>query len=123
MVPRRAARATPGSQVLSGDEIGLRDDRGVGRTSGDDPAPGQVPPLHRPVPQPGVRRVNQVTIGALPVPHLPPGVTRVTQDRPDRVQCLRLAGAMRIAARVRGHPARDLRVVERAGDPGHAVPS
>ena len=123
MVPRRAVRPTPGGQVLSGDEIGLRDDRGVGRTGRDDPAPGQVPPLHRPVPQPGVRRADQVTVGALPVPHLPPRVTRVAQDRPHRVQCPRPAAAMRIATRVGGRRARDLRVVERAGDPGHAVPS
>ena len=61
-------------------------------------------------------------VGALPVPHLPPRVTRVTQDGPHRVQRPRLATAMRVAARVGGRRAGDRGVVEHAGDPGHAVP-
>jgi hypothetical protein len=33
------------------------------------------------VPEPGVRWVDQVTVGALPVPYLPPGVAGIAQDR------------------------------------------
>ena len=50
---RRRARAGPrgAARVLGGDEVGLADQRRVRRVPGDDPAVGQVPPLHLPVPQ------------------------------------------------------------------------
>jgi hypothetical protein len=56
------------------------------RPPGDDPAFGQVPPLHLPVPEGGVGRVGQDQLGGLPVSHLPPGVARVGQDRRHRPQ-------------------------------------
>ena len=49
----------------------LAHQRGVGRPSGDDPPGGQVPPLHLLMAQPGVGRVDQIAVGALPVPHWP----------------------------------------------------
>ena len=49
-------------------------------------AVGQVPPLHLPVPLGDVGRVGQFGVGPLPVPHLPPGVPRVAQDRGDSAQ-------------------------------------
>jgi hypothetical protein len=63
--------------VLGGDEAGFADQRRVRRFAGDDPPAGQVPPLHALVPQADVRRVGEVLVGALPVPHLVPGVPRI----------------------------------------------
>ena len=62
------------------------DQRGARGPFGDDPAVGQVPPLHALVPQAHISRISQVLVGALPVPHLAPGVARVGQDRGDRTE-------------------------------------
>jgi SWIM zinc finger len=107
---------------LGGDVIGLANDRRVGRAGGDHPPSGQVPPLHLAVAQPGVRRVDQVEVGTLPVPHLPPGIARVRQDRRDRAQRPGRAGTVRVPLGVGGRRARDPGVVQRPGDPGCAVP-
>ena len=79
------------------------------RPCGDDPAAGQVPPLHVPVPQADVRRVGQVLAGALPVPHLTAGVPRILQDGGDRAQ----------------HPSRTRAVLVpgRAAADGHGTPA
>ena len=89
---------------------------------GDDPAVGQVPPLHLPVPQRGVSGVGQVEVGPLPVPHLPAGVPGIGQDRSDCAQRPRGASAVRVAGRVGRGRARYPGVVQGAGDPGGAVP-
>jgi len=79
----------PGIGVLAGradaldrDEVLLADQRRVHRAGRDHPAVGQAPPLHLPVPQLGVGRVEQVHGRRLPVPHLQSGTARVGQDRP-----------------------------------------
>jgi hypothetical protein len=64
-------------RVLGRHDIGLADQHRSRGMPGDHPAPGQVPPLHLPVPQRDVRRAGQVETGSLPVPHLP---TRVPAD-------------------------------------------
>jgi hypothetical protein len=89
---------------------------------GDDPARRQVPPLHLRVPDSGVAGIDQVEVGALPVPHLPSGVPGIGQDRRDRPQRPPRAGAVRVASRVGGGRARDRGVVQGARDPGGAVP-
>ena len=93
-----------------------------GGMPGDDPAFGQVPPLHLPVPQGAVSRVGQVEVGALPVPHLPTGVAGVRQYRGDGAQRPRCARAVRVPARVCCGRARHPGIVQRPGDPRGAVP-
>ena len=83
---------------------------------------GQVPPLHLPVAEPGVGRVDQDRVGRLPVPHLPARVPRVGQDRGDGPQRPRRARAVRVAARVGRRRARHPGIVQGAGDPRGAVP-
>jgi len=53
---------------------------------GDDSPFGQIPPLHLPMPQPGIRRIDQDRLRRLPVPHLPPRIPGISQDRRDRPQ-------------------------------------
>jgi len=118
----RARWAARSAGILGGDVIGLADDRLVGGAGGDHPPGGQVPPLHRPVTQPRVGRVDQVGVGSLPVPHLPPGVPRVGEDRRHRAQRPRCSRAVRIPPGVGGGRARDRGVIQRPGDSGHAVP-
>jgi hypothetical protein len=65
--------------LLGRDEIGLADQRRMRRVPGDDPAIGQVPPLHLLVPERGVGRIDQVEVGALAVPHLTARVPGVGQ--------------------------------------------
>ena len=118
----RAGWAARRGHCLDSDEVGLADQRCMRWVLGDDPALGQVPPLHLLVSQPGVGRVDQVEVGALPVPHLPARVPRVRQDRrhrPVRPDC---TGPVRVPYRVSSRRARDPGVVQGAGDPGHAVP-
>jgi hypothetical protein len=74
------------------------------------------------VAQRGVAGVDQVEVGALPVPYLPPRIARVGQDRRDRPQRPRCPGAVRVPFRVGGGRARDPGIVQGAGDPGYAVP-
>ena len=83
---------------------------------------GQVPPLHLPMPEPGIAWVNQVEVGALPVPHLPARVPRVSEDRRHRPQRPRCPGPVRIPLRAGGGKAWDPGVVQRPGDPRGAVP-
>jgi len=66
--------------------------------------------------------VGQVLVGALPVPHLAPGVARVLQDRGDRAQRPPRAGAVRVPLRAGGRRVRDLGLVQRPRDPRHRVP-
>jgi len=94
----------------------------VCRPGRDDPSFGKVPPLYLPVPQSGVGRVDQVMVSALPVPHLPPGVPRISEDRRDRAQRPRCPGPVRITAGVGGGRARDPCIVQGPGDPRGAVP-
>lgn len=56
-------------------------------------------------------------VAAVPVPHLPPGVAGVGQDRRDRPQRPCLAAAVRIAPPVQRRRARHTPVIELAGDP------
>jgi hypothetical protein len=51
-------RAARRGHFLDGDEIGLADQRRMGRMPGDDPAFGQVPPLHLLVAEAGVGGVG-----------------------------------------------------------------
>jgi hypothetical protein len=46
--------------ALHGNETLLADQRRARRAGGDDPALRQIPPLHLPVPEPRVRRIDQV---------------------------------------------------------------
>ena len=103
------------ADVLGGDEVGLADQRLVRGRAGDDPPVGQVPPLHLLVPQAHVSRVGQVLVGALPVPHLVPGVPRVGQDRGDRPQRPPGSGAVRVAFRVGGRRAESVRKFVQGG--------
>jgi hypothetical protein len=75
------------------------------------PALGQVPPLHRLVPQTDVSRVGELRVGTLPVPHLAAGVSRVRQDRRHRPHCPPGPGAVRVACGVGRRRAWDARVV------------
>ena len=88
----------------------------MGEPVGDHPSGGQVPSLHLLMAQPGVGRVNQVELGALPVPHLTAGIARVRQDRRDRAQRPRRAGAVRVPPLRPGPAAGDARRPRR---PGH----
>ena len=117
--PGRAARR---ARVLGGNVVGLADQRRMGGARRDHPAGGQVPALHGPVAQPCVRRVNQVGVGALTIPDLPPRVPRVGEDRCYRTQCPRYSRAVRVPLGVGGGRTRDTGVVQRPGDPGGAVP-
>jgi hypothetical protein len=69
----------------------------------------------------GVGGVDQVVVGALPIPHLTAGIPRIGQDRGHGAQRPRCPGAVRVPFRVSGRRAENARVVERAGDPGDAV--
>jgi hypothetical protein len=68
----------PCGNLLDGDEIRLTDHCRVRGLRGDDPAAGQVPPLHLPVAQAGVGRVDQVVVAAgLGTPSARPGCPRL----------------------------------------------
>ena len=105
--PRHWARRTAKrASQLGGVVIGRADDRPVRRAGGDHPPGRQVPPLYLAVPEPGVGRVDRVEVGALLVPHLPPGIPRVCQDRHRRAERPGRAGAVRIPLGVGGRRAR-----------------
>src|ERR1700683_1742221 len=70
------------ADCLGGDEVSLADQPRMRGPRGDDPAVGQVPPLHLPVPQGDVGRVGQLGVGPLPVPRLPPGAYRPRSATP-----------------------------------------
>jgi hypothetical protein len=89
-----------GVDVLGGNKVSLADQRRVRGLAGNHPAVGQVPPLHALVPQADIGRVDEILIGALPVPHLTPGVPGVGQNRGDRAQRPRSAGTVWVPLRV-----------------------
>ena len=103
-------------------DVSLADQRRMRGPLRDHPSLRQVPPLHLLMSQPGVGRVDQVKVGALPVPHLPARVPRVAQDRRHRAQRPPRTRPVRVPRRVRGGRARDPGVVQRPGDPRRAVP-
>ena len=107
---------------MGGDVIGLTHQRLVRGLVGDDPAVGQVPPLHAFMSHADIGRVGQVLVGPLPVPHLVPGIAGVLQDRGHRAKRPPGARAVRVPARVGRRRARDACLVQNAGDPGHRVP-
>lgn len=96
-------RAAGGVDVLGGDEAGLlsADQRRVRRPMGDNPPVRQVPPLHRPMSQGDITRVDQVAVGPLPVPHLTARIPRIPQDRGDRAQRPARACAVGVPSRGR----------------------
>ncbi|GAB3959937.1 hypothetical protein GCM10029978_008020 [Actinoallomurus acanthiterrae] len=111
-----------GADVLDRDEVGFTDQRQVRKPGGNHPAIGQIPPLHLPIPEPDAGRIDQIMGGGLAVPHLPPRVTRVGQNAPHRGLCPLPPRSVGIALRIGRRRTRDLHIVQRPGDPGHAVP-
>src|SRR6266700_3154576 len=91
-------------------------------TSRPSPGSGRMKSLIQGFLQPGAGRVDQVEIGALPVPHLTARVPGGGQDRRHRPQRPRRTRAVRVPPGVGGGRARDTGVVQGAGDPGGAVP-
>jgi len=65
---------------------------------------------------------DQVMGGGLPVPHLPPGVARIGQDRPHCGERPRLAGPVRVTLWIGRQRTGDSYVVQRPADPSNAVP-
>lgn len=108
---RRGMRPHP----LDGDEVLLGDQRWMHDRPGHHPLIGPRPPL-RP------ERSGQMrwgVVGRLTVPHLPPCVLRIHQNRPYGRQPPRDPGPMRIPRPINARRTRHTRAVEFRGDARH----
>ena len=74
------------------------------------------------MPQPGIRRIDQDRLRRLPVPHLPPRIPGISQDRRDRPQRPPGTGPVQVTSRVGRGRARHPGIVQRPGDPRGGVP-
>ena len=115
--PGLRGRAAGRVDGLGGDEIGFADQRRMRGPAGDDPAAGQVPPLHALVPEGHIGGVGQLGVGPLPVPHLPPRVPGVLQDRGHRADRPARPCPVGVPAGVGGRRARHPGLIQGTGDP------
>jgi hypothetical protein len=103
---------------LGGNEVILADQPGVSHCLGNHPVLWLIPPLSCPL---SSSADGRITIGALPVPDLPTGVTRVGQDHGNSAQRPVGARAVSVTAWIRTRRASDSPGVQCVGDAGRAV--